>query len=75
MSRSNILTQDARTPVRRRRSGERCDRCCAEAVAHVVMASGLDLVLCGHHAHQHELELIRSGALIRVDHRVPSLYS
>ena len=39
------------------------------------MASGLDLVLCGHHAHEHELELIRSGAIIRVDGRVPSLYS
>ena len=76
MSRSDSLTQEVRVPSSRlRRRGERCDRCCAEAVAHVVMASGLDLVLCGHHAHKHELELIRSGAIIRVDGRVPSLYS
>jgi hypothetical protein len=76
VNRSRTLAQDARaTPSRRRRDRERCDRCCAEAVVHVVMASGLDLVLCGHHAREHELGLIRSGAVIRVDGRVPSFYS
>ena len=76
MARSNVVLRDAPAPpFRRGPVGERCDRCCAVAVVHVVVRSGLDLVFCGHHAREHELQLRRSGALIRVDGRVPSLYS
>lgn len=76
MTRSDVLVQDAASPpVRRGLLGERCDRCCAAAVVHVALRSGLDLVFCGHHAHEHELQLKRSGALLRVDGRVPSLFT
>ena len=45
-------------------SSDRCDRCCAAGCVHVLLRSGLDLVFCGHHARQFELELRRSGALM-----------
>ena len=76
MARSDVLVRDAPAPLfRRGLAGERCDRCCAAAVVHVVLRSGLDLVFCGHHAHEHELQLIRSGALLCVDGRSPSLFA
>ena len=76
MARSNVLVREAadlpggRGPA----AGERCDRCCAPAVVHVVVRSGLDLVFCGHHARENEFQLRRSGALIQVGERVVSLY-
>lgn len=76
MARSHVLVKDAAAPtVRRGPAGERCDRCCAAAVMRVVLRSGLDLVFCGHHAHEHEHELIRSGAMIRKDGGAPSLFA
>lgn len=75
MTRSNVLVREASDrPGRRGHADERCDCCCAAAVVHVVVRSGLDLVFCGHHAREHELQLRRSGALIRVDARAASLY-
>jgi hypothetical protein len=65
MTRSSVLVKDAAPRGRRGLAGDRCDRCCAEAVVHVVLRSGLDLAFCGHHARQHELQLAASGALIR----------
>jgi hypothetical protein len=75
MARSRTLVQDAVSPpVRRLLVDERCDCCCAQAVVHVVVQSGLDLVFCGHHAREHELQLQRSGALICVDRAAAPLY-
>lgn len=75
MARSEVLVPDAATlPARPRLADERCDCCCAQAVIHVVVRSGLDLVFCGHHAREYELELRQSGALICVDRHAASLY-
>lgn len=75
VARSNALVREAAaSPVSRGPAGERCDCCCAPAVVHVVVRSGLDLVFCGHHARENALQLRRSGALIRVDGRVASLF-
>ncbi|WP_412903131.1 hypothetical protein [Aeromicrobium sp. 179-A 4D2 NHS] len=38
-------------------SADRCDRCGAQALVRVELASGADLVFCGHHARQHEPRL------------------
>ncbi len=68
MTGSRVLAKDAATARGRRGlAGDRCDRCCAAAVVHVVLRSGLDLAFCGHHAREHELQLATSGALIRGD--------
>lgn len=76
MAHSRVLAKDAATPRGRRGlAGDRCDRCCAAAVVHVVLRSGLDLAFCGHHARAHELQLATSGALIRRDGRAPVLSS
>ena len=76
MARSDVLVREvADLPGRRGpAAGERCDCCCAPALVHVVVRSGLDLVFCGHHAREFEFQLRRSGALIRVDGRLTSLY-
>jgi hypothetical protein len=75
MPSSNVLAPEAAArPVRRLLVNEQCDCCCAQAVAHVVVRSGLDLVFCGHHAREYELQLIRSGAMICVDRRAAPLY-
>lgn len=75
MTRSGVLARDVPAqPSRRDVVSERCDRCCAAAVVHVVVRSGLDLAFCAHHARKHQLELDRSGALVVADGRDPSLY-
>lgn len=33
---------------------DRCDRCGARATTRAVLASGLDLLFCSHHARAHE---------------------
>jgi len=38
-------------------SADRCDRCGAQAFVRVELASGADLLFCGHHARQHETRL------------------
>jgi hypothetical protein len=35
-------------------ASDRCDRCGAQAYVRVVLASGQDLLFCGHHAREHE---------------------
>lgn len=75
MANSKVLVREvAASPVRRGLAAERCDCCCAPAVVHVVVRSGLDLVLCGHHAREKEPQLRRSGALMSVDRTLASLY-
>lgn len=36
---------------------DRCDRCGAQAFV-AVMVTGVELLFCGHHYHQHELALL-----------------
>lgn len=36
---------------------DRCDRCIAAAQVRVVLASGFDLLLCGHHHRKYEAAL------------------
>jgi hypothetical protein len=67
MRRSNVLAGEATSPLRPVIAGERCDRCCAPACVSVVLASGLDLAFCGHHARQYELALRGSGSTLRWD--------
>lgn len=38
-------------------ASDRCDRCGAQAYVRVVLASGQDLLFCGHHAREHEERL------------------
>ena len=52
-----------------------CDRCGALAKVRVVLASGNDLVFCGHHAREYERKLrdldadiIETDAEVRVSH-------
>lgn len=72
MRRSNVDAGDV-PPPRPMVGEEQCDRCCASACVYVVLASGLDLVFCSHHARQYELVLGRSGAMLRGDLRVGRL--
>ncbi|GAB3299374.1 hypothetical protein EK0264_17835 [Epidermidibacterium keratini] len=36
---------------------DRCDRCGARATTRATMASGLELLFCGHHAREYEAAL------------------
>lgn len=47
---------------------DRCDRCGAEAFGRAVMASGVELLFCGHHFAQH-LPALRTQALHIQDER------
>ncbi|PZS01937.1 MAG: hypothetical protein DLM56_13520 [Pseudonocardiales bacterium] len=38
-------------------TGERCDRCGAQAQVRVILPGGGDLVFCAHHARAHEARL------------------
>lgn len=53
---------------------DRCDRCGAQAYVRVVLASGTDLLFCGHHWSAHETAL-RDQAIEIVDetHRLQSV--
>jgi hypothetical protein len=45
-------------------TGERCDRCGANAKVRATLAGGSDLVFCGHHAHQYATELEKIAVAI-----------
>lgn len=75
MTTSDVLEHERSTASGRRvLPGEQCDRCCAPACVYVVVRSGLDLVLCSHHAREHEATLRRSGALMHVDGHLANLF-
>lgn len=38
-------------------ASDRCDRCCARAVTRIILASGLDLLFCRHHASENSAAL------------------
>jgi hypothetical protein len=44
---------------------ERCDRCGARATVRAVLASGADLLFCGHHAREHDLRLRREAVALQ----------
>jgi len=44
---------------------ERCDRCGAQAYVQVLLPSGNQLALCGHHGHKHERQFLATGAVLR----------
>lgn len=45
---------------------DRCDRCGARACVSATLAGG-ELLLCGHHASEHDAALREAGATIRDD--------
>lgn len=46
---------------------DRCDRCGSAARTRVVLVSGLELLLCGHHTNQHLPALGAVGATVTYD--------
>lgn len=58
------MTTTATAPVLS--ATDRCDRCNAQAYVRVVLASGGDLLFCGHHWDQHE-DVVRPIAVDVVD--------
>jgi hypothetical protein len=38
-------------------AADRCDRCGARATTRIVLATGRDLVFCGHHARRYDVAL------------------
>lgn len=45
-------------------AADRCDRCGAAAAVRVVLASGGELLFCGHHANQHSARLEEMAAVV-----------
>ncbi|GAA4025299.1 MULTISPECIES: hypothetical protein [Allokutzneria] len=45
-------------------AADRCDRCGAAAQVRAVLASGGELLFCGHHAREHETKLRELAAQI-----------
>ena len=48
-------------------AADRCDRCGAAARVRAVLASGGELLFCGHHAREHESRLRDLAAEIQQD--------
>lgn len=46
-------------------AADRCDRCGASAAVRVVLASGGELLFCGHHANAHSSKLTEMAASIQ----------
>ena len=45
-------------------AADRCDRCGAAALVRVVLASGGELLFCGHHANEHSARLEQLAAVV-----------
>lgn len=45
-------------------AADRCDRCGAAAAVRVTLASGGELLFCGHHANQHVARLEEMAAVV-----------
>jgi hypothetical protein len=43
---------------------DRCDRCAAQAYVRATLASGAELLFCGHHANAHRPSLLVAGAAL-----------
>ncbi|HEY1569851.1 MAG TPA: hypothetical protein VGG05_00800 [Pseudonocardiaceae bacterium] len=48
-------------------AADRCDRCGAPAQVRAVLATGGELLFCGHHARQHETRLREMAAELQQD--------
>ena len=48
-------------------AADRCDRCGAAARVRAVLASGGELLFCGHHAREHETKLRELAAELQKD--------
>jgi hypothetical protein len=48
-------------------AADRCDRCGAAAQVRAVLASGGELLFCGHHAREHESRLREMAAELQQD--------
>jgi hypothetical protein len=55
--------------VRKLVKGDRCDSCGAEAFVQATMASGYELLFCGHHFTKNEDVLTAQGATVTIDER------
>ena len=53
-------------------AADRCDRCGAAATVRVVLASGGELLFCGHHGRQHHARLTELAAVIHDNRRTPA---
>ena len=52
---------------------DRCDRCGAAAAVRVVLASGGELLFCGHHSREHLPKLAELSAVIHDSRDAPEL--
>jgi hypothetical protein len=48
-------------------AADRCDRCGAAARVRAVLATGGELLFCGHHAREHESRLLQISAELQQD--------
>jgi hypothetical protein len=46
---------------------ERCDRCAAAGKLHITLASGGQLVFCGHHGNRHTDDILRQARHIAAE--------
>lgn len=46
-------------------AADRCDRCGAAAAVRVILASGGELLFCGHHAREHSARLTELAAVVQ----------
>ncbi|HET8588011.1 MAG TPA: hypothetical protein VFM01_00145 [Nakamurella sp.] len=46
-------------------AADRCDRCGAAAAVRVILASGGELLFCGHHAREHSERLSELAAIVQ----------
>lgn len=46
-------------------AADRCDRCGAAAAVRVILASGGELLFCGHHAREHSARLSELAATVQ----------
>jgi hypothetical protein len=63
------VSTTAAAPTRELTRGDRCDSCGAEAFVLVSMASGFELLFCGHHFAKNEAGLAAQGAAVTLDNR------
>jgi hypothetical protein len=54
-------------PTRTLTRQDRCDRCGAAAMLRAVLASGGELMFCGHHAREHGPRLQARGARLSIE--------
>jgi hypothetical protein len=41
---------------------DRCDRCPSQAYVRATLPTGMELLFCGHHGHEHHDKLVLAGA-------------